>query len=284
MEANNIQTIKIIYRDQTTNRLSIYEKEKNNLPLILILPALGIRASFYKYFSEELSQKGITTATIDWRGNGNSSIRPSRRIDFNYKILLEDIIEIVYEIKKIYPSKKMIILGHSLGGQLACLSMARYPQLIQKVMTIASCNVYYKGFGKGAKKVYYGSSLISFISSIWGYYPGNIFGFAGKEAKSVMKNWAETAKTGNYNVKKIGFNYEDAMQKCTNPITAFSIEDDDLAPPLAVDFLIDKFKNASSKKHIHLLKKDYGVAQLNHFNWTKHPHYLIDLMIKEIEY
>jgi len=50
---------------------------------LLWLPALGVAARHYLPFAEALAAQGIAVYLHEWRGNGSSSLRPSRTQDSN---------------------------------------------------------------------------------------------------------------------------------------------------------------------------------------------------------
>ena len=48
---------------------------------LLWLPALGVAAKHYLAFAEALAARGIAVFLHEWRGNGSSNLRASRRHD-----------------------------------------------------------------------------------------------------------------------------------------------------------------------------------------------------------
>ena len=259
-----------------TNELSVFRTVENVNTVVLVLPALGVRASFYKPLCIALAQKGLHAATIDWRGNGTSSVRPSYEVDFGYKELVEDTVKVIFQLDKVFPQSKVIILGHSLGGQIGSLLMSRHPLLVEQLFLVAACNVYYKGFVGQEKKIKRAAKWIPITATFFGHFPGKWVGFGGKEARGVMSDWSDNALTGLYEPAREDFNYEKSMSLCTNPITAISLEGDNLAPKKAVANLVGKFKSSTKNTHIEATAEDFGIDELSHFNWVKHPNYIVD--------
>ena len=261
-----------------TNVLSIYRTVSNVNTVILCLPALGVRASYYKSLCIGFAQNGLHAATVDWRGNGDSNIRPSYDVDFGYKELIEDTVKAIFQLEKTFPQSNKIIVGHSLGGQIASLLMARHPLLIGQLFLVASCNVHYEGFGKQAKKIKRAARFIPTIATFFGHFPGKYIGFGGREARGVMEDWSANAKTGLYEPKNSDFNYEKAMSLCPNPVYAITLEGDNLAPKKAVSNLVAKFKSSEKAVHRVATSEDFGIAELDHFNWVKHPKFVVDFV------
>lgn len=265
-----------------TNEISVYRTVENVNTVVLVLPALGVRASYYKPLCIALAQKGLHATTVDWRGNGTSSVRPSYEVNFGYKELLEDTVAVIFQLDKIFPQSKKVIIGHSLGGQIGSLFISRHPLLVEQLFLVAACNVYYEGFIGQEKKIKRAAKWIPIISTFFGHFPGKWVGFGGREARGVMSDWSDNALTGLYEPAREDFNYEKAMSLCTNPVTAISLEGDDMAPKEAVANLIGKFKSGKNNTHIEASPEDFGVEELGHFNWVKNPEYIVDMVRNKI--
>ena len=81
MSSNKINKIseEIEFSDNATNFLTIWEGENNGLVRI-ILPAMGVRASYYDKFAEMVAvAKGGTCITTDLRGLGKYEGLKKRR-------------------------------------------------------------------------------------------------------------------------------------------------------------------------------------------------------------
>ena len=63
----------------------------------------------------------------DIRGHGKSF---TNQLDFSLETASEDIIELIRHLKL----DKTIIMGHSMGGQIATLIAANYPELVSKLL------------------------------------------------------------------------------------------------------------------------------------------------------
>lgn len=265
--------IDIVNKDQTKNKISLYHNgKKEDEAVYIIFPAMGVRASYYEPFAIALATEHKVVVTADLRGNGHSSIRPSKNISFGYADMLDqDYTSIITTIKKMFPENPLYLIGHSLGGQLAALYIAKYKTQVDGLILIASCSVYYKAYeGMAAYKTLFFTQLFSVVSSVVGYFPGKKIGFGDLEAKGVMKDWSQQARSGNYILANDDFDFETAMSNTKTKILAISFEHDDLAPQSAIKVLYGKFKQAQTK-HVHLDKDEQSNKKFNHFNWVKNP-------------
>ena len=262
----------------------IYAPESNASDFSFIcLPAMGVKASYYNPVAERLVRKGHIVVLCDLRGQGTSNQNPAS-IMFGYKESLElDLPAIINQIKQKFPDKRRIFLGHSLGGQLGLLHASVNPKAVDAIAIIASGSVYYKAYKFPHNlKVLLATQSSILISAFFGYFPGHKIGFGGKQPKTVMRDWAYQARTGNYNPKGSELDYGMAMQKLKMPIFACSIERDNFAPHSATDHLVSKLINANITRckyepSAHLKDK------IDHFKWVKNNEEIIDIVCNWVD-
>jgi predicted alpha/beta hydrolase len=143
----NIQpeTIPLQFSDGETNAMNIFRAAKADVAVAVIFPALGVKANYYRHYAAALCKENIHVVTVDHRGHGNSSVRPSRKNNFGYREQIEiEYVAILEKVKEIFPQSKIIIIGHSLGGQMGSMFVSRYQNLADGIVLNASCSVYYK--------------------------------------------------------------------------------------------------------------------------------------------
>jgi len=269
-------TVSFTTNDEVASKLTIFKASttSSSAPLIIFFPAMGVTASYYEGFAGRLAGEGLHVITADFRGHGHSSVRPSRSLDFGYHELLAYEYPKVIEIaREHFPATPIYLMGHSLGGQLSGLFLAAHPEVASGLILMASCSVYYKGWQeKGPWKVLLMSQFSRAISAIVGYYPGKQIGFAGREARSVMQDWAHNARTGRYVVKNSLHDYERLMPQLKLPILSVTLQSDWLAPRLAADNLCHKFESAEVDR-FEISAKQAGLSKVSHFSWVKQPDY-----------
>lgn len=272
-----IKSIKL--EDGTTTKMTIFGKDKAmNQALILIFPAMGVSASYYKPFAEELVKQGMLVVTADLRGHGHSSVRPSRQTDYGYHEMIEiDYKGIIEKVNIDYPNHKKYLLGHSLGGQIGSLYLSKYGGGFSGLILVACCSVYYKSW-KGMSKygTWIGTQMASWAGTIMGYYPGKKLGFAGTEGKTVMKDWSQQARTGKYIIRHNSHDFEASLKKMNLPVLVISFKGDELAPKAAVEHLYQKFSPNAPLRHHHVGEK--GGERYSHFNWVKKSGKVVELI------
>lgn len=243
-------------------------------PIILMLPAMGVSARFYKDLAEAFSRHHISFATIDHRGNGESNLRPSRKVNFGYReIVTIDYPTAINYLKNEFPDNPLYLMGHSLGGQLALLKAGLESDQISGIILVASGSVYYKGFaGLARYGVLAGTQFANLLGMLLGVFPGHKLGFAKREARGLIKDWAYQARTGNYRLGKTQIDIEDHLKKLAIPILAVSVANDGFAPVSAVDHLCSKVPSSTITRY-HYAPPELKV---DHFKWAKNCQRLVE--------
>jgi predicted alpha/beta hydrolase len=275
------ELIPITLQDGSSTEIELFDSGlQSDGPVILIFPAMGMKASYYAGFAEALSLSGYAAITADLKGIGRSSVRPGKEVNFGYKEMIEtDLGGVVHWARNRFADRNIILLGHSLGGQLASLYAAKYPANIDALILIACCSVYYKGWGGLAQyRILMGTQFIGALSTAVGYFPGKRVGFGGTNAKGVMQDWSRQSRTGKYVLNNEVFDYETALKSLNLPILSISFEGDNFSPLSAVNHLLSKFSDSAEIKNVYLGKSDPLNQQFNHFNWPKKPDHIVRLI------
>ncbi|CAM5230464.1 hypothetical protein GCM10010329_80190 [Streptomyces spiroverticillatus] len=164
----------------------------------------------------------------------------------------------------------MVLVGHSLGGQLALLSSASGLTGVQAVVLTAAGSVWWRGFGpvRGPLTLV-GSQLLAAVATALGHWPGERLGFGGTQSTAVMRDWARQGRTGRYTLRGSDTDYEAALAQLKLPVLAVDVENDSLAPPGAVTHLLQKIPAASVSRW-HYTEDLADGHQLDHFRWVRH--------------
>ena len=248
------------------------QAEDSDLPVVLCLPAMGVPARKYMPLSEALHERGLSNALFEWRGIDSSSVRASRKLNFGYyELLHHDLSVAVDAVRQIYPNRPIYFLGHSLGGQLGLIYMTENPDKISGLIGVATGLPYYKAWPFPQDiGLWVASKLVRFVAACYGYYPGKRFGFAGREARQVMQDWAYSVIHGDYQIN--GSEAKIPASEVHQDLRALmiTIDKDILAPVGSAKQLGDKLAR-SRVDYEHLVAKDFIGDSLGHFNWMKEP-------------
>lgn len=257
--------------DQT---LRVIEGSVADAPLITVAPALGLRASWYEDLARALASRGVHAAIVEWPGQGTSPVRPSRRSDWGYAELLDHLAAARAAARTAVPSASSFVwLGHSLGGTIALMDAGR-SRAVDRVVLVASGTPYRGSWsGKTARQLHLASYLFPFAARLLGHHDGRL-GFGGKEARTLMTQWAHLARTGDWDVP--GVDLEGHLRACEAPVLAVRIEGDDFAPERAVEHLLGKTPRA----RIERATWSGPDAKTAHIRWPRTPDRAAELTVE----
>ncbi len=230
--------------------------------VVVVVPAMGVPAAFYGPLAEKVASSGLAVVVSELRGIGSSSVRAGRDVDFGYEELATDDLPAVIDAARArFPDVPVLLLGHSLGGHVALLAVAERPDLARAVALVASGTPYFRNWpfpaSSGMRALAHAARG---VSSGVGHFPGRSLGFAGREAKRLMHEWAGFVLKGRLAVRGA-----DRLGEVRLPVMALSIDGDRFAPARAVDHLVGLVPGAA------LTRVHVEGGELDHFRWVRKP-------------
>ncbi len=273
------------FHDTFPNGIAVRGKiTTDSKTIILILPALGSPAKLYTHFFNGISKRGISVAVMNLRGDG--LLEKDQLVsegNFGYVELLEDIDTVIHSLIRRYPGRKIVTMGHSLGGQLGCLYQCHDNSKTSASIVIAGGSVGYQSWkGVDKLKTYTATQLFGLIAKLLGWFPGKRIGFGGNQPKNVMIDWSRNARTGMYQLINEKIKYEAKSRIVTSLFLGIVIENDYFAPYAAAKSLFEKFPLSDSQIFI-INKNRFNKIVPNHFRWLKEPDPVIDVMVLWLE-
>ena len=262
--------------DGTRSVASFFAADQTS-PLVICLPAMGVRAAFYQPVAEALQQRGLNVLTADLRGLGTSSVQVQRGVDFGYHEMLSyDWPAVVQTARRLRPASRLYLMGHSLGGQLSALYLSLEPRAADGLILVASCSVHYTGWPFPRNLgILAGTGLACCLASGLGYFPGHRLGFGGMAARTVIRDWARNAWTGDYRLAHSSIDFEKRLAHMPKPVLALAFKGDGFAPLAAVRNLCRKMPRAPQRL-VELNRTATNGRGLDHFGWVKHAAPVVD--------
>ncbi len=272
----DIEKVRVRSDDGVSSAVTVFRGSDPKAPVVLCLPAMGVKARFYEPVARALVEAGLNAVTADLRGHGESAVRADRGADFGYgEMVRHDWPAIVDRVQALFPASPTVILGHSLGGQLSTLYMSENPGRIAALTLVAAPSLYFRDwpFRRGLWLLFLTHSFAA-IAAVLGHHPGRRLGIGGTEARRLMRDWARITRKGRYDMIRAGVDYEALSRSLEVPLLAISFSDDWYAPRKAVDRLCARMPRAPLTRW-HLEPEEMGCRSLGHFHWVKQADRLV---------
>ncbi len=243
---------------------SLY-KATNSDKIIIIVSAAGVVQSFYRKLAEFFQHNGIFAVTFDYTGIGESlrgSVKEEKSRLLNWGN--RDLEAVIKYVSDTYPNHRIILLGHSIGGQL--IGLAPSSLRADKIILVSAQSGYWK-FWKGVSRLRMWVNwylLVPVLTKVFGFLPSKRFSRMEDLPKNVAEEWAKWCRNRNYLFTGISFNdlYFDRI-KCN--LTSISIEDDFFAPKKSVEWMTEKFSIAIVKS-LHFSPGNFKALKIGHFS------------------
>ncbi|MFD2766199.1 alpha/beta fold hydrolase [Micromonospora eburnea] len=235
-------------------------------PVVVIWPAMGVRARYYRPFAAALRDAGMAVIVADLRGTGESTPRPARTCRYGYAELTADVGAVFEALKPRLDGRVRVLLGHSLGGQVAVLHQALHDaDTVDGLALVAVGLPWWRLYpGRHGWNVLAFTQGIAAVTRLLGVWPG--WGFGGRQVRGVIRDWAHTARTGRFPVLD-GVDAEAAVGRVRTPVLAVSVDDDQYTPHETLDHLCAKLTAAPMTRHRYPVSE--AGAPLDHFTWVR---------------
>lgn len=245
------------------------------LPSVLFLPAMGAPVRYYEPFLARLLAQGhaASVSTLELPGQGTHPLRARRGDDFGYREVVEQMLpEAVERVARERPGRGIVLLGHSLGGQLSVLACATLSRPIERIVLIAAGTAHWRAWPsrhrlRAAATVH----AIAAAAALLPWYPGQRLGFGGDQARRFMRDWSFNARTGRYRLSGstlTSAELERRLAAATPRLHLVSIEGDNVAPAGAGDELLSMLPRAEISRET-VIGAGADSPWRRHFSWAR---------------
>lgn len=249
---------------------TLHRPENPNEKVVLINGALGAPQTYYQAFAGYLRQQGFTVLTWDYYGMGASKADNIRKVKLSlYDWGAVDQTAVIAWLKQQYSGYDLQVVGHSLGGQIVGLS--EHAPDVTALMGVAAQSGYW-GNWSGMSKLrmlwlwYLGIPL---TTTLMGYFPAGWFGMGEPQPRNVAKSWASAGRQPNYLIDEFGALDHDHYAEFKGAFVSLCFADDPLAPPKAVQALLDFYPNSQFIDYEYITPADAGNQPIGHFGFFK---------------
>jgi len=253
---------------------------------LLWLPALGVAARHYLPLAQALAAQGIAVYLHEWRGNGSSSLRPSRVQDWGYREILEQDLpasqQLLFQHDQQDRVLPWIVGGHSLGGQLACLHAGRFPADFEHLWLVASGTPWWRSFpaprGWLLPLAY---RFLPWLAQRNGVLPGRRLGFGGNEARGLIQDWSRVGLSNRYAAAGMAEDLESQLRLVQGQARAVLMADDWLAPTGSMQALLAKLPDVRVTTSV--LDAAMLRTRADHFHWMKAPQAVAQALLRSFD-
>jgi predicted alpha/beta hydrolase len=262
------EAVRVLTRDGVKISATWFIADHPDEKVVLINSATGVKQSFYQHFAAFLAQRGFNVYTYDYRGIGASCSADKAYLQSNMKDWSKDMDAMIGHITATHPQSQLVIIGHSIGGQL--IGMSRMSGYADSLIMIGAQTPYwknYEGIGVRLKLRFFWYFLIPLLTRLFGYFPASKLRLFEDLPANVALQWARWAKSPAY-VFKDNPELKSSFEALDQRSLFISFSDDDLAPHKAV-LDLKRFFTQAKIDHWHVHPEDILVKKIGHFGFFK---------------
>lgn len=245
-------------------KLTVDRPTERSARTLVLLAAMGTPAKYYDRFARALVERGHPVVRVRWRDEDREF--PINNPGYGYADLAEIDAPAAISWAREEFGDDPIVLGHSLGGQIASISAAGSGPLTG-IALIASGTNYWRGsgfrWGLGVGAV---SVIAPLIVRIFGYWPGGRLGFGGRQSATVIRDWARLGRTGRFAPEHAKSDLEGQLKNFSGPVLSLTISGDIYVSKGATESLLTKLSSAQIERH--RWSPDER-SHRGHFGWTR---------------
>jgi predicted alpha/beta hydrolase len=270
MTMPNNPDLTLTTRDQVTLGAALFESTTSNQRAVLINTAMGVKQSYYAEYAAYLAEQGFTVLTYDYRGIGRS--KPDVLRGYKANLLnwaVDDQTAAIQYLTQCYPTHKLFVVGHSLGGQIAGLT-PEYAR-VAGWLGVGSQSGYWRGWDGvlQLRMILLWYIVAPALSHLYGYFPASMVGMGNNNIPAnVVLDWASAGRKPYYIRSLYSGTLNDHFASVTAPMLLHSLTDDDFAPPRSVEALRALYPNAKTE-HNSIAPQDIGVDAIGHFGFFR---------------
>ncbi len=258
-----MEAIQLLTSDQSKLRAHRFVPQTPNEHTVLINGGMAIPQTYYHKFAHFLAENGYTVYTYDYRGIGKGLKDAPQASTRDWAIL--DQTAMLEYVQNQHPKTSLVLIGHSLGGQIIGMSPAATK--IDYAIVINSQSGYWRLWKKNWLKFYLNWHLVlPVLSRLYGYLPA--FAMGEQVPKQVILEWCDWCKSPNYLFDFLNEEEQKRYQNLRFPMLAIYTKDDIYAPLPAVEALLSHYPSVSLSQR-QISPEDIPVKQIGHFGFFR---------------
>jgi predicted alpha/beta hydrolase len=232
---------------------------------MLVAGAMGVRQDFYAPVARFFAENGVHALTFDYRGIGASrkgplSREPATVTDWAYR----DMNAMLGEAWRAAPDLPLLVLGHSLGGQI--VGILPDNAQVRAVIGVTAGSGWYKHNERMRLRLrFLWHVMMPALTPIFGYFPGRRLRMVGDLPRGVADQWRRWCLHPDYLLSE-GDEAREAYRRFAAPMLSYSFEDDEMLTRAAVDSLMRHYSSSAITRR-HVSPAEIGARRVGHFGY-----------------
>ncbi len=236
--------------------------------VVVVNSATAVPRGYYRAYAEALAAAGWTVVTYDYRGIGDS--RPPRLRGFPASAadwVLLDMAGVVDFATTDLGAERVLLVGHSIGGQLAGLLDGA--DRIGGMITVSAQSGHWRLQGRGQRLpvAVHAHLTLPVLARMLGYVPWSRFSSAEDLPRDAALQWARWCRDRRYLMSDTSLPLH-RYAEFTAPVLAYSVDDDPWGSTRSVDTMMSAYPDVRRR---HLRPAEHGLARLGHFGFFRRP-------------
>lgn len=263
------EELRIVARDGRSLATTRYAAACDVDRVVIVNGATGVKRGFYDRYARFLAENGFAVLTYDYRGIGGSAEGSIHAEVCDMRQWGEvDVASLIDAAARLYPGKRLLAVGHSVGGQL--FGLADNNALVDAMFAVSAQSGYWKHWS-GPPRWYL--ALLRHVlmpGLVWmlSYFPSRRIRLGEDLPAGVAREWARWCRHPDYLVDREGCPLRKHFARYRGRIRACVVTDDWMAPRAAVEALMGFFVVAQVEI-ASLAPADAGARALGHFGFFR---------------
>ncbi len=246
--------------DGVTLLVDCYEPADRPDRVVLLSPATGVPAGFYRGFACWLAARGHATITWDWRGTGRNasgSVRDSSATMLDWATLDQPAV-IDWALERY--GQPLTGIGHSFGGQ--AFGLAGRPDAFDRLVLFASGHAWWGHWPAPGRYLFRAAIPVMLATiAVCGYLPGRALGLGANLPAGVARQWFGWCRRRAYLGRWEGH------ARMPAPVLSYGFADDTYAPLRSREALLGHY--GGPRRLVTVRPQDHGVSRIGHLGFFR---------------